>query len=55
MFWDVRADILEECIISIIRVDRIRKLGTALIVTISRCTLQRDTNYMRKKAIEWDR
>jgi hypothetical protein len=39
----VRADVLEECVASIIRATRISKLGTTLAVITNRSTLRRYT------------
>jgi hypothetical protein len=50
----VRTDVLEERFAYIIRVERISKLGTTLVITKNRCTLQRTAKYMRKEATEWD-
>jgi hypothetical protein len=50
----VGTDVSEELSASIIRLTRIGELGTTLAVTSNRGTLQRNTNYMRKEALEWD-
>jgi hypothetical protein len=49
----VTTDVSEEHITSIIRVKRISELAV-LAVTSNGSTMQRNTNYMRKEALQWD-
>jgi hypothetical protein len=57
IFWDVtlcgscKNWLLEECIASITRVERISTLGTTLAVTSNCSTLQRIDHYIRKETI----
>jgi GTP cyclohydrolase II len=49
----VRTDVSEELNASIIRVTRIRELGTMLAITSNQCTLQRNTKFVFLHSMGW--